>query len=197
MRATLSEQGLDLMFRAARTHKNWQREHVAERLLHDLYALARLGPTSANCSPARFVFVASDSAKEALRPALRPANVDKTMAAPVTVVIGHDLRFYERLAYLYPVNPAVRSWYEGKPALIEETAFRNGTLQGAYLIMAARALGLDCGPMSGFDHDKVNALYWPDGAVRANFLCNIGYADASLLQPRSPRLSFEETCRIV
>jgi 3-hydroxypropanoate dehydrogenase len=197
MRDALSEAALDTIFRAARTHKSWQPKSVAQELLHEMYRLAKMGPTSANCSPARLIFVISPAAKEALRPALGPSNVEKTMAAPVTVVVGHDLRFYEHLAHLYPANPAVRSWYEGKPELIQETAFRNGTLQGAYLMIAARALGLDCGPMSGFDHIKINALYWPDGRVRVNFLCNIGYGDDAALHPRGPRWEFEEACRIV
>ncbi|HEY8538059.1 MAG TPA: malonic semialdehyde reductase [Steroidobacteraceae bacterium] len=197
MRKPLPDQSVDQIFRMARTHKHWRALAVTEQLLREAYALASLGPTSANCCPARFVFVVSRQAKEALRPALRPANVEKTMSAPVTVIIGHDLRFYEHLPRLYPVNPNVRSWYEGKPALIEETAFRNGTLQGAYLMIAARALGLDCGPMSGFDAAMVEALYWPEGNVKANFICNIGYGDDSALHPRAPRFSFEEVCRIV
>jgi 3-hydroxypropanoate dehydrogenase len=197
MRTPLNDQCLDQMFRTARTHKRWRALAVTEQLLRQTYALACMGPTSANCCPARFVFVVSAEAKEALRPALRPANVEKTMSAPVTVVVGHDLSFYEHLPRLYPVNPAVRSWYAGKPALIEETAFRNGTLQGAYLMLAARALGLDCGPMSGFDSGMVEALYWPEGNVKANFICNIGYGDDSALHPRGPRLSFDEACRIV
>jgi 3-hydroxypropanoate dehydrogenase len=197
MRETVNQSALNAIFLEARTHKQWQTRRIALDLLQEVYALAKMGPTSANCSPARFVFIVSAAAKEALRPALSPGNIDKTISAPVTVIIGYDLNFHEQLPRLYPINPAVSSWYEAKPALIHETAFRNSTLQGAYLMLAARALGLDCGPMSGFDHAKINALYWPDGSVRANFLCNLGYGEHSALQPRGPRLSFDDACRIL
>lgn len=156
----------------------------------------RCGPTSANSSPARFIFVVTPEGKEKLRPALSPGNLAKTMAAPVTAIIGADLEFHERLPTLF-LHDDARSWFAGKPALIEETAFRNATLQGAYLMIAARALGLDCGPMSGFDKDKVNAAFWPEGKVKANFLCNLGYGDGNQIFPRGPRLPFEQACRIL
>jgi 3-hydroxypropanoate dehydrogenase len=160
-----------------------------------LYDLLKWGPTSANCSPARIVFVRSREGKERLRPALSAGNVDKTMAAPVTAIIGHDLRFHDQLPRLFPHTDA-RSWFAGKDELIRTTAFRNGTLQGAYLIVAARSLGLDCGPMSGFDNARVDAEFFPGGTVKSNFLCNLGYGDPAKLHPRSPRLAFDEACRL-
>ncbi|RMD63858.1 MAG: malonic semialdehyde reductase [Alphaproteobacteria bacterium] len=192
----LSDEGLDLIFRQARTHSAWTARAVSEVLLQAVYDLAKMGPTSANCSPMRVVFVCSRAAKEKLRPALDPGNVDKTMAAPVTAIIGYDTRFYEYLPRLFPHADA-QSWFVGNEALIEETAFRNGSLQGAYLIIAARALGLDCGPMSGFDKKMVDRIFFPDGRIRSNFLCNLGYGDANKLPPRAPRLNFDEACRIL
>ncbi len=186
---------LDVLFNDARTHSAWRDEPVAPELLERVWSLARMGPTSANCCPARVVFVVSAEAKERLRPHLMEGNVDKTMAAPVTAVIGHDMAFYEDLPRLFPHTDA-RSWFVGNQPLIEETAFRNGTLQGAYLMMAARALGLDCGPMSGFDKDGVDRAFFPDGAVKSNILCNLGYGDAGALHPRGPRPSFDEACAI-
>ena len=196
MRKVLSEEGQDLLFREARTHSFWLDGEVGDDLLEAVYDLAKMGPTSANCSPMRIVFVRSREAKERLRPALIEGNVDKTMAAPVTAIIGHDTRFYELLPTLFPHTDA-RPWFEGKDALIQETAFRNGSLQGAYFIIAARALGLDCGPMSGFDNAMVDREFFPDGRVKSNFLCNLAYGDASQLFPRSPRLDFADACRIV
>ena len=156
-----------------------------------------MAPTSANCSPARFLFVASDEAKEKLRPHLNDGNVDQTMSAPVTAIIGFDTRFHEHLEKLYPHTDA-RSWFEGNAPLIEETARRNGSLQGAYMILAARALGLDCGPMSGFDVAGLNAAFFADGRVQANFLCNLGYGqDTAYLHARSPRFDFDEACQIL
>jgi 3-hydroxypropanoate dehydrogenase len=192
----LSDPALDLIFRSARTHNGWLDRPVEELTLHRLYELFKWGPTSANCSPARIVFVRSREAKERLRPALSPGNLDKTMAAPVTAIIGHDLRFYDRLPQLFPHTDA-RSWFAGKDELIKTTAFRNGTLQGAYLIIAARALGLDCGPMSGFDQARVDDEFFPGGTVKSNFLCNLGYGDPAKLFARSPRLEFAEACRIL
>jgi 3-hydroxypropanoate dehydrogenase len=157
----------------------------------------RFGPTSANCSPARFLFLVTPAAKERLRPHLSAGNTEKTMTAPVTAVVGYDLFFYEKLVQLFPHNLEARSWFEGKEALIQATAARNGSLQGAYLIIAARALGLDCGPMSGFDNAGVDAEFFPDGRIKSNFLCNLGYADHSLLPPRNPRLEFEQACRLL
>jgi 3-hydroxypropanoate dehydrogenase len=154
-----------------------------------------MGPTSANCSPMRVVFVKSPEAKERLRPALSAGNTAKTMAAPVTAIVAYDLDFIEMLPRLFPHDNA-RAWFEGKEELIRTTAFRNGTLQGAYLMMAARALGLDCGPMSGFDNGKVDAAFFPGGRIRSNFLCNLGYGDPKGLFERSPRLSFDEACEI-
>jgi len=195
-RGQASEPDLDLIFRAARTQNSFKSEAVAEELLRRVYDLARMGPTSANSSPARFIFVVSQEGKERLRPALSAGNLAKTLAAPVTAIIGYDTAFYDLLPELFPHEDA-RSWFAGKPDLIEETAFRNATLQGAYLMIAARALGLDCGPMSGFDRDKVAAVFWPEGRVKANFLCNIGYGDDTQIFPRHPRLSFERACQIL
>jgi 3-hydroxypropanoate dehydrogenase len=193
---SLDQAGLDLLFRNARTHNAYTDQPVSDRQLRELYDLLKMGPTSANCSPARFVFVRSPAAKEKLRPALSPGNLEKTMAAPVTVIIGHDLEFYEHLPRLFPHNAEARGWFAGKTAHAATTALRNGTLQGAYLILAARAIGLDCGPMSGFDHEKVDAAFFAGTAVRSNFLCNLGHGDPSKLFARSPRLDFDEACRI-
>ena len=201
---------LDLLFRKARTHSGWLPKPVPDALLRELYDLAKWGPTSANSSPARFLFLRSAAAKERLRPALAAGNVAKTMAAPVTVIVAYDLKFYEKLPKLFPHNPAMRDNFANNPQLVEETAKRNSSLQGAYLILAARALGLDCGPMSGFDNAKVDEEFFaadkcqdcgeeffPAGHVRSNFLCNIGYGDASKLNPRSPRLDFSEACSLM
>ncbi|MCW5752703.1 MAG: malonic semialdehyde reductase, partial [Alphaproteobacteria bacterium] len=160
------------------------------------YELYRMGPTSANCSPARVLFLKSREAKERLAPALSAGNLAKTMAAPVVAVIGYDLDFARHLPKLFPHNPDASNWFKD-PRAAETTAFRNGSLQGAYLIVAARALGLDCGPMSGFDNAKVDAAFFPEGKVRSNFLCNLGYGDRAKLRPRGPRLSFDEACRIL
>ncbi len=192
----LSDQGLDLIFRAARTHSHWLDSEVSDVLLEAVYDLAKMAPTSANCSPMRVVFVRSKEAKERLRPALAEGNVEKTMAAPATAIIGSDTRFYQHLPKLFPHADA-QSWFAGNEALIEETAFRNGSLGGAYLILAARALGLDCGPMSGFDKAKVDAAFFPGGRVQSNFLCNLGHGDAGKLHQRAPRFDFAEACRIV
>lgn len=184
------------MFRTARTATHWQDRPVDAALLAAVWDLAKWGPTSANSMPARVVFVTSPAAKERLKDCLIPGNVAQTMAAPTTAIIGFDLEFYERLPTLYPHTDA-RSWFVGKPPLIEATAFRNSTLQGAYFIIAARALGLDCGPMSGFDNAKVDERFFAGTAVKSNFLCNVGYADRSRLHPRGPRLAFDEACKIV
>ncbi|MSO92055.1 MAG: malonic semialdehyde reductase [Rhodospirillales bacterium] len=195
MRKRLDDDGLDLIFRNARTHNAWSDRKVAPALLREVWDLARMGPTSANCSPARIVFVVSKEAKELLRPCLSPTNVEKTMEAPATAVIGHDLAFHELLPKLFPQTDA-RSWFAGNEALIQTTAFRNGTLQGAYFIVAARALGLDCGPMSGFDNAKVDEAFFKGTTVKSNFLCNLGTGDPKGVFPRNPRLSFDEACRI-
>jgi 3-hydroxypropanoate dehydrogenase len=196
MRGPLSGDAIDQLFRNARTHNEWLPKRVPADLLRQVYDLARFGPTSANGSPARFVFLTSPEAKERLRPSLSAGNLDKTMAAPVTVIIAYDTEFHEKLPKLFP-HKDMRSIFADKAALIEQTAFRNSSLQGGYFILAARALGLDCGPMSGFDTAKVNAEFFPDGKWKANFLCNLGYGDPSKLLPRSPRLSFEEACVIL
>lgn len=187
---------LDVLFRDARSHGAWLPRPVDEELLRAAYELARLAPTSANASPARFVFLTTPEAKERLVPALMPGNVDKTRSAPVTVIVAQDMEFYEHLPRLFPFVDA-RSWFAGNPGMIADTAARNSSLQGAYFLLAARALGLDCGPMSGFDAEKVNAEFFPDGKWRANFLINLGYGDPAQLHPRAPRLEFDEACRVV
>lgn len=192
----LDATALDQLFRSARTHNGWLPKPVGDDELRALYELMKWAPTSANCSPARIVFVRTREGKERLRPALSPGNLEKTMAAPVTAIIGYDLEFYEKLPQLFPHTDA-RSWFAGKPAVIETTAFRNGSLQGAYFILAARAVGLDCGPMSGFDNAKVDAEFFAGSAVRSNFLCNLGHGDPAKLFARNPRLAFDEACRIV
>lgn len=205
-----SDDALDLLFRKARSYNAWLPKPVPDDLLHELYDVAKWGPTSANSCPARFVFLRSPAAKERLRPALAAGNVAKTMAAPVTVIIAYDLKFYEKLPKLFPHNPAMRDHFVNNPQLVEQTARRNSSLQGAYVMLAARALGLDCGPMSGFDNAKVDEEFFaagkcedcgeeffPAGHVKSNFLCNLGYGDASKLPPRSPRLDFKEACSVM
>ena len=192
----LDNSDLDLLFRLARTQRAWNGDPVGEDRIRAAYDLLRMAPTSANCQPARFVFVVSDAAKEKLKPCLSAGNIAKTMAAPVTAIIGYDLTFLDLLPRLYPAADA-RSWFAGQPELIEETAFRNGTLQGAYLIMACRSLGLDCAPMSGFDKAKVDTAFFTGTTVRANFLCSIGHGDPAAVGDRAPRLDFDEACKIV
>ena len=195
-RRRVDGEALDALFLEARTHTAWRPQPVVEGLLREAYELARMGPTSANGSPARFVFLTTEAAKERLVPALMPGNVDKTRSAPVTVIVAQDMEFYDHLPKLSPAFDA-RSWFVGNPGLVADTAARNSSLQGAYFILAARALGLDCGPMSGFDPEKVNAEFFPDGKWRTNFLCNLGYGDAQKLYPRAPRLEFEQACRVL
>jgi 3-hydroxypropanoate dehydrogenase len=192
----LDPRALDQLFRSARTHNAWQPKDVPDALLHELYDLLKWAPTSANASPARFVFVKSPEAKAKLKAALSPGNIDKTMTAPVTVIVAQDMAFYDKLPQLFPHADA-RSWFAGNDALIESTAFRNATLQGAYLIMAARSLGLDTGAMSGFDNAQLDAAFFAGTPVKSNFLINLGYGDPAGLFPRSPRLSFDEAARIV
>jgi 3-hydroxypropanoate dehydrogenase len=194
--ARIDERGLDLLFREARTHNGWLPRPVSDELLREIYELMKWAPTSANSNPARVVFVKSEAAKQRLLPALAPGNVEKTMSAPVTAIVAHDLAFHEQLPRLFPHADA-RSWFAGNAPLIEVTAFRNGSLQGAYLMLAARALGLDVGAMSGFDNAMVDAEFFPGGAVRSNFLVNLGYGDSSKLYPRSPRLGFAEAASII
>jgi 3-hydroxypropanoate dehydrogenase len=196
MSEKLAEAALDQLFRTARTYNAFLPKEVTDEQLHALYELAKFGPTSANSSPMRLVFVKSAAAKEKLKPFLSEGNRAKTMAAPVTAIVANDHAFYEKLPQLFPHADA-RSWFVGNQPLIDTTAFRNATLQGAYVIMAARALGLDCGPMSGFDNAGVDAAFFAGTTVKSNFLINIGYGDSSRdLFPRSPRLTFEEACRV-
>lgn len=192
----LDDRSLDVLFRDARSHNKWQDRDVGDVLIRAVYDLMKFGPTAANSCPARFVFVKSPEAKARLKPHLDAGNVDKVMTAPVTVIIGYDLKFYDQLPKLFPHTDA-RSWFAGNEPLIQEAAFRNSTLQGAYLMLAARSLGLDCGPMSGFNAAGVNAEFFPDGDVKANFICAIGYGDPSGVFGRSPRLGFEEACEIL
>jgi 3-hydroxypropanoate dehydrogenase len=194
--SAISSPGLDQLFREARTFRHWLPPSVPLELLQQIYDLARLGPTSSNCCPARFLFLVTPEEKERLVPALSPGNVEKTRTAPVTVVIAWDSLFYEKFPFLTAGREDPATWV-GNPERAHETAFRNGSLQGAYFILAARAMGLDCGPMSGFDAKKVNAEFFPDGRWRANFLCNLGYSDRTKLFPRQPRLPFEEACRVL
>lgn len=196
MSAVIDQAALEQIFLSARTHSVWLDKPVPDELLVRVVDLMKLGPTSANCSPARMVFVKSPEAKARLKPFLSAGNLDKTLKAPVTAILGYDLEFYEKLPRLFPHTDA-RSWFTGKPEHIVETAFRNGSLQGAYFIIAARSLGLDCGPMSGFDQAGVTAEFFAGTPIKANFLCNLGYGDASALKPRLPRLAFEELAQIL
>ncbi len=191
----LSEEFFDLLFTEARTHSAWLDKPVDEALLVKVWDVAKMGPTSANCSPMRVVFITSKAAKEKLKPCLAAGNVEKTMNAPVCAIIGMDMAFYDQLPQLFPHTDA-RSWFLGNDQMITDTAFRNSSLQGAYLMLAARAYGLDCGPMSGFDNAAVDKAFFAGTQVRSNFLCNLGYGDASKLYPRSPRLSFTQACRV-
>jgi 3-hydroxypropanoate dehydrogenase len=192
----LDDRTLDTLFRKARTHNGWQNKPVSDDQLRAIYELMKWGPTSANSSPARIVFVRTREGKERLRPALSSGNTEKTMSAPVTAIVAYDTRFYEHLPKLFPHDQTATSWFSGpgKEAVSHATAFRNGSLQGAYLIMAARMLGLDIGAMSGFDNAKVDEAFFPDGRFKSNFLCNIGYGDPAKLFNRNPRLSFEDAC---
>lgn len=195
----ISADALDTLFLHARTQNGWLDRQVDDALLHHLHDLLRMAPTSANSQPGRFVFLRTSQAKERLRPALSPGNVDKTMAAPVVVIVAHDTDFHERLPEHFPHNPAFADLFRGedKLAMRETFAFRNGSLQGAYLIIAARALGLDCGPMSGFNNAMVDATFFPGGKIRSNFLCNLGYGDPSKVMERLPRMRFEEACQLL
>ncbi|NMG43161.1 malonic semialdehyde reductase [Aromatoleum toluvorans] len=211
MSSILNEEGRDLLFRNARTHNAWLDKPVSDATLRELYDLLKWGPTSVNCCPARIVFLRTPEAKARLLPAMAPGNLEKTRSAPVTAIIGYDGRFYDMLPKLFPHTDA-RAWFVDTPELAEVTARRNSSLQGAYFIMAARAVGLDCGPMSGFDQAKVdheffpaapkdgsefNQEYFPDSHVKTNFICNLGYGDATKLYPRSPRLDFDEACKLL
>lgn len=197
MQKMLNDQGLDLLFRNARSQNMWQDTPVSETLVRAVYDLTKMGPTSANCSPARFIILMSPAAKERLRPYLLESNVHKVLTAPVCVIIGYDLAFFEKIPQLFPHNPQAREWFSDNAPLAESTAFRNGSLQGAYFIMAARALGLDCGPMSGFDNAGVDREFFAGTQVKSNFICSVGHGDPKGLFGRSPRLPFEEACRIL
>ena len=192
----LNDTAFEVLFRDARTRNGWHDKPVDEALLRELWDLVKMAPTSANCLPARIVFVSSDAAKQRLKPHLMEGNVAKVMSAPVTAIIGYDLDFYQHLPEFFPHTDA-KAWFEGNDDLILETAFRNGTLQGGYLILAARALGLDCGPMSGFDQDGVNAEFFADTNIKANFLCSLGYGTDENLFGRSPRPDFEKFCSVI
>lgn len=197
MAEPMSQPALGQIFLAARTHNRWLDTPVSDAQLRRLIEIVELGPTTANTLPARFLFLRSAEAKLRLEPLLDEGNRAKTMQAPVCAIIGYDLRFYERLAETFPHNPAARSWFEGKPEKIRDTAFRNGSLQGAYFIIAARALGLDTGPMSGFDNEAVDREFFPEGHIKSNFLCSLGYGDPFALMQRLPRLGFDEIANII
>lgn len=192
----LNDKAFDVLFRDARTYNGWFDKDVSDVMLEALFDLLKMAPTSANCSPARFKFLKSDESKARLKPHLMEGNVDKTMQAPVVAIIANDLEFYEHLPKLFPHTDA-KSWFVGKPDFIKSTAMRNGTLQGGYLIMAARALGLDCGPMSGFSPKGVKEEFFPDENVEINFLCNLGYGDPETIFDRSPRFAFDDICEIL
>jgi 3-hydroxypropanoate dehydrogenase len=192
----VNDQCLDVILRKARSHSHWLDKPVDDALLHQIHDLMKWGPTSANTCPARFVFIKSKEAKEKLKPCLDAGNVEKSMTAPVVTIIAMDMKFYEKMGKLFPHNPGARSWFEGKDDLIKSTAFRNGSLQGAYFMIAARALGLDCGPMSGFNNAKLDEAFFAGTAWKSNFICALGYGDATKLFPRSPRFDFDEACRI-
>ena len=211
MNNAIADIALDVLFREARSYRAWLNEPVSDEILRQVYNLMTWAPTSANGNPARILFLRTKEAKERLLPALAPGNVDKTMSAPVTAIIAHDLKFYEKLPQLLPHDPGMRDLFANAPELVDATAKRNSSLQGAYMILAARALGLDCGPMSGFDNAKVDEEFFgagksepnstqeffPEGHIKSNFLCNLGYGDKSKLFARSPRLEFDQACTLL
>ena len=211
MSETIDDKAMDVLFREARSHNAWLDRPVRDETLRQIWDLMKWGPTSANTMPARIVFLRTPRAKERLRPALAAGNVEKTMTAPVTAIIAYDLKFYDKLPRLFPHSPAMRTLFVNAPELVTSTARRNSSLQGAYFIFAARAVGLDCGPMSGFDHAKVDEEFFaagkpcfgcdqeffPEGHVKTNFLCNLGYGDPAALHPRLPRLTFTEACSLL
>jgi 3-hydroxypropanoate dehydrogenase len=192
----IDDAALDTLFREARSHYSWDGTELSDDSLQQLYELTKFGPTSANSSPARFVFLRTREAKARLRPALSAGNVEKTMAAPVVAIVAYDPRFFDQLPKLFPHTDA-RAWFAGNAALAEETAFRNSTLQGAYLMLAARALGIDSGAMSGFDRDQVDRIFFADSGWKSNFLINLGYGDNRGQFPRAPRLDFGEACALL
>jgi len=197
MTTMLDDAGLDLILRKARTQNGWLDKPVSDDQLRAIYDIMRLGPTSANSCPARILFLRTPEAKARLLPALTPGNVDKTKAAPVTAIIGYDTRFFEFFPKLFPHRPEMRDAFANNPENAEITAFRNGTLQGAYFMIAARAVGLDVGGMSGFDNAKVDTEFFPDGRVKSNFLCNVGHGDPAKVLAKLPRLDFDEACRLL
>ena len=192
---TIDAAALDQLFLAARTQNKWLDKPVPDSKIHELYDLLKMGPTSANAEPGRYVFVRTPEGKAKLKEALSSGNMEKTMTAPVTVIVAHDIEFYEKLPQLFPHAPDAKNWFTSSPSFAEQTAFRNGSLQGAYLIMAARAVGLDTGPMSGFNNAKVDELFFAGTRWKSNFLINLGYGDSEGLFPRSPRLDFDEAAR--
>ena len=193
----LDDEDLDLIFRSARTHNVWLPTPVSESMLLEIWEVMKFGPTSANCSPLRIVFVQSAEAKERLVACMNENNQAKTRAAPVTAILAMDLEFYEKLPRLFPHNQTARSWFAGKPTLIWETALRNSSLQGAYFIIAARALGIDTGPMSGFNNAGVDKEFFAGTTLKSNFLCNLGKGDWSKVFDRNPRLEFDEVCKVI
>lgn len=197
MAQALPDAGLDQIFRSARSHNVWTDTPVSSATIQAVYDLARWGATTANSCPARFVFLTTPEAKERLKPHLVPTNVDKAMSAPVVAIISYDIEFYEKIPQLFPHNPGAKDWFSGSAAHAEQTAFRNGSLQGAYLMIAARALGLDCGPMSGFDNAGVDKEFFDGTTWKSNFICALGHGDQGALSPRSPRLSFDEACLLL
>ena len=197
MASRLDDPALQQLFLSARSHNAWQKRDVPDAVLRELVDIVKMGPTTANSSPARFLFIKSQEAKERLRPHLSEGNRAKMTTAPVTAIIGYDLKFYDQLPKLFPHNPEARSWFAGKDEHVRITALRNSSLQGAYLILAARALGLDTGPMSGFDNAGVNREFFAETDVRSNFICSLGYGDPAGLFPRSPRFSFGEMAKII
>jgi 3-hydroxypropanoate dehydrogenase len=188
----LDEDGFNLLFREARTHNGWLDRPVPHALIEEAVDLAKLGPTAANTSPFRLLLVESSEAKERLKPALAPGNVEKTMAAPVTAIVAYDLAFYDKMPKLFPHNPDARSWFAGNDTLVAHTARQSGTLQAAYFLLALRAVGLDAGPLGGFDNNRVDETFFAGTSVKSNFIINIGYGDPSKLFPRNPRLDFDE-----
>ncbi len=195
-RPVLDKASCDLIFREARSHNGWLDRPVDDSLLRKAFDLAKMAPTSANCSPMRILFLKSAEAREKLKPSLLGGNVPKTMTAPVTAILGNDHAFYDHLPKLFPHDDA-RPWFTGNQTLIDTTAMRNGSLQGAYFMLACRAVGLDCGPISGFDNAMVDDLFFQDTQIRSNFICNLGYGDPAALFPRSPRFTFEEACSLL
>jgi len=193
----VNDDALDVLFRKARTHRKWRAEPVTRQMLMAVYDLARWGPTTNNTTPARFVFLMSKEAKERLKPHLSKGNVEQTMSAPATAIIAYDTHFYEMMDKLSSNSGAKESWKQKTPAELQESALRGGTLQGAYFMLAARAVGLDCGPMGGFDNAGVDGEFFAGTTIKSNFLCNLGYGDETALRPRAGRLEFDEACRII